>query len=111
MVRNSAKGSRILFDYYPQSVVDGDCELEVGRNLHGHLAQLGEPLLFGIQEGAAETFLASRGFSEVREVTSRDFERTYFLGVTRAGKCAACFTLHMRSWDRRESSESGIDLE
>lgn len=80
IARNSAKGSRILFDYYPQSVVDGDCELEAGRNLPGHLAQLGEPLLFGIEDGAVETFLEKRGFSRVKNVTSDDYKKAYFKG-------------------------------
>lgn len=81
IVKDSAKGSRILFDYYPQSVVDGDCELEAGRNLPSHLAQLGEPLLFGIEDGAVETFLKERGFSKVKNVTSDDYKKAYFKGV------------------------------
>jgi len=77
--KNSGKGSAITFDYYPPSVVDGSCELEAGRNLYNQLAQYGEPLRFGIND--VEAFLASRGFSQIRNVTSEDYKRAYFHGV------------------------------
>jgi methyltransferase (TIGR00027 family) len=80
IAENSGKGSAILFDYYPQSVVDGSSELEVGRIAHGYLAQIGEPLLFGIKGGMVEEFLEKRGFSEVCDVTSEDYRRAYFHG-------------------------------
>lgn len=78
IVKNSGKGSAILFDYYLQSVVDGSCELDAGRNIRDQLVQLGEPLKFGIKEGAVEAFLEARGFSQVRNVTSEDLKRAYF---------------------------------
>ena len=81
IVKNSGKGSVILFDYFPQSVVDGSCNLELGRNIHNGLAQIGEPLQFGIEEGTVERFLAERGFSKIQNVTSDDYKRAYFLGV------------------------------
>lgn len=71
----SSKGSVILFDYFPESVVYGSCELEVGRNLHNHLAEMGEPLKFGIKEGTLETFLAERGFSSVQNVTAAEYKK------------------------------------
>lgn len=91
IAKNSGKGSAILFDYYIQSVVDGSCELLAGKNIHNQLVQLGEPLEFGINEGAVETFLESCGFSRVHNVTSEDLKRDYFCG-TNAGR-AVC-SLH-----------------
>ena len=91
IAKNSGRWSAILFDYYIQSVVDGSCELLAGKNIHNHLVQLGEPLKFGINEGAVETFLESRGFSRVHNVTSEDLKRDYFCG-TNAGR-AVC-SLH-----------------
>jgi methyltransferase (TIGR00027 family) len=79
----SSTGSAILFDYFPESVVDGSCELEVGRNLHNHLAEIGEPLQFGIKGGAVETFLAERGFSRVRNVTAEKYKKMYFHGINK----------------------------
>ncbi len=83
IVENSEKESAILFDYYPQSVVDGSCELEVGKNIHNQLMQLGEPLKFGIDDDMIEEFLSSRGFSQVHNVTSGDLKRTYFQGINK----------------------------
>lgn len=79
----SSKGSAILFDYFPESVVNGSCELEVGRNLHNHLAEMGEPLLFGIRDGQVETFLIERGFSRVKNVTTEEYKKMYFHGINK----------------------------
>lgn len=78
IVENSGKGSAIIFDYYIQSVVDGSCELEAGKNIHNQLVQLGEPLKFGIKEGTVETFLKALGFFHVHNVASEDLKRAYF---------------------------------
>ncbi len=78
---NSRKGSRILFDYHPQSVVDGSSNLEAGRTLWSHVSQLGEPFLFGIEEGTVKAFLKKRGFSQVSSVTSEDYKNAYFHGM------------------------------
>lgn len=80
IVNNSAKGCSIIFDYYPESVVNGNSELEVGRITHDYLAKIGEPLLFGIRDGMVEEFLRKRGFSEVCNVTSEDYKNAYFYG-------------------------------
>lgn len=79
--KNSGTGSAIIFDYYPQSVVDGSCELEAGKNLYSQLAQYGEPLRFGIND--VEAFLASRVFSQIRNVTGEDLKKIYFCGVNK----------------------------
>lgn len=83
ILMNSGKGSTILFDYFPESVVDGSCELEVGRNLHNHLAEIREPLQFGIKDGEIETFLVERGFSEVQNVTAEEYKKMYFHGINK----------------------------
>ncbi|VVB69710.1 Leucine carboxyl methyltransferase [uncultured archaeon] len=91
--KNSGEGSAIIFDYYPQSVVDGSCELEVGRNLYNQLAQYGEPLRFGIND--VEKFLANRGFSQIRNVTSEDYKRAYFHGINeRRPVCSLLYFAH-----------------
>ncbi len=81
IVNNSAKGSKVLFDYFLQSVVDGTSE--TGKNMRDFAAEQGEPFLFGIEEGAAEAFLTERGFSRVQNVTSDDYKRVYFHGVNK----------------------------
>lgn len=81
IVNNSARGSEVLFDYFLQSVVDETCELETEKNMRDFAAQQGEPFQFGIEEGAVETFLAERGFSQVQNVTSEDYKKAYFQGI------------------------------
>ncbi len=83
IVKNSGEGRSIIFDYLPQSVVDGSCELDVGRNFHNLAAQVGEPLQFGIKEGKIGAFLSERGFSKVQNVTSEDYRKAYFNGVNK----------------------------
>jgi methyltransferase (TIGR00027 family) len=78
VVKNSGKGSAILFDYYPESLVDGSCELEAGKNIHNYLIQIGEPLKFGIKEGMVESFLAERNFSRVKDITAEEYKKMYF---------------------------------
>lgn len=78
--KNSAKGSRVIFDYYPQSVVDGTSKLEIGQNIRNHLVKIGEPLQFGIKEQEMENFLKEFGFSSIENVTSEDYKKAYFQG-------------------------------
>jgi methyltransferase (TIGR00027 family) len=80
IVENSGKGSAVIFDYYPESVVDGTCTLEIGKNIRNHLIQLGEPLQFGIEKEKIEDFLIQFGFSNVENVTSEDYKKEYFHG-------------------------------
>lgn len=80
IVENSAKGSSIIFDYYPESVVDGTCKLEIGNNIRNHVIEQGEPLQFGIDEEKLEKFLSKRGFKKIQNVTSEDYKKAYFHG-------------------------------
>jgi len=89
IVKNSGKGSAILFDYYPESLVDGSCELEAGKNIHNYLVQTGEPLKFGIKEGMVETFLIDRGFSGVQNVTAEEYKKMYFHGINKDRKVSS----------------------
>lgn len=81
IVENSGKGSQVIFDYYPESVVDGTCKLKIGTNIRNHVAEQGEPLQFGIKEEKIEDFLTEFGFSNVQNVTSEDYKKAYFHGV------------------------------
>ena len=80
IVENSGEGSHVIFDYYPESVVDGTCKLEIGTNIRNHVAEQGEPLQFGIKEDKIEDFLTEFGFSGIQNVTSENYRDLYFLG-------------------------------
>ncbi|HMK46967.1 MAG TPA: class I SAM-dependent methyltransferase [Methanocella sp.] len=80
VANNSCRGSAIVFDYIPQSVVDGTCKLEAGKNMAKNVAAVGEPFRFGLKEGTLEEYLSKRGFIKIRNVTSEDYRRMYFHG-------------------------------
>jgi len=77
---NSGRGSAIVFDYIPQSVADGTCELEIGKNMAKNVAAVGEPFRFGLKEGTLGQFLAERGFVNIKDLTSDDYRKLYFHG-------------------------------
>jgi methyltransferase (TIGR00027 family) len=79
--KNSGNGSAIIFDYYPQSTVDGTSESEAAKNIREFVAAQGEPLQFGLEGEMVETFLAERGFSQIHNVTSEDYKKAYFHGA------------------------------
>ena len=80
IVHNSGKGSSIIFDYIPLSVVDGTCELEAGQNWRKGVMDVGEPFKFGINDGETESFLTKRGFMKIKDMTGEDYKKAYFHG-------------------------------
>jgi methyltransferase (TIGR00027 family) len=84
IARNSGKGSKVIFDYLPESVVDGTCTQEAGKNLRHKVQQQGEPFQFGINKEMIEMFLAKRGFSQIRNVSSEDYKKAYFHGKNKS---------------------------
>ena len=79
ILKNSGKGSSVIFDYYPQSIVDGTSKLEVGKNIRNYLIELGEPLQFGVEDGKIVEFLSNMGFKNIHNVTGGDYKK-YFGG-------------------------------
>jgi len=86
VVNNSGEGSSIIFDYNYQSVVDGTCELKGARTGREHMARIGEPWTFGIEEGAIDEFLSKRGYWQINNATPEFLESTYFKGVNQGRK-------------------------
>lgn len=80
IARNSGKGSRVLFDYLPESVVDGTNPQEVARNMRARAMEYGEPFRFGIRDGAIASFLEEIGYARIRNVTSAELKARYFHG-------------------------------
>ena len=85
-VHNSGKGSAIIFDYIPLSVVDGTCKLEAGQNWRNGVMAVGEPFLFGIKDGEIQSFLVQRGFGNIKNMTSEDYKKAYFHGKNKDRK-------------------------
>lgn len=80
IVGNSGKGSAIIFDYFPESVIKGTNKLKIAQDIRNFAIQQGEPLRFGIKEGELKKFLSKFGFSNIQNVTSEDYKKLYFRG-------------------------------
>lgn len=76
----SAKNSRIVFDYYPKSLVDGTNPLPMAEKVRKFMFSVGEPVLFGVPDNGIEHFLEERGYTGVHDITREDFVRMYFSG-------------------------------
>jgi methyltransferase (TIGR00027 family) len=81
VVKHSAPGSAIIFDYMYASLLDGTVK-------HGEVSQMrrnrwlsNEALAFGIPEGAIGSFLEQRGFTQVHDANFKYLHDTYFIGV------------------------------
>jgi methyltransferase (TIGR00027 family) len=79
-IRTFPKGSLILFDNYPQSLVNGTDRGEVAANIREFTRSAGEPLQFGMPDGETARFLADRGYTDIHEVTSSEYRHLYFHG-------------------------------
>lgn len=80
IARNSGKGSSVLFDYLPESVVCGTNPQEVAGNMRARAAEYGEPFRFGVRDGSIRSFLGEQGFCRVRNVTCAELKARYFHG-------------------------------
>ncbi len=81
VVKHSAPGSSIIFDYMYTSLLDGTVQ-------HGEVSQMRrnrwlshETLAFGIPEGAITAFLEQRGFTQVCDANFKYLHDTYFTGA------------------------------
>lgn len=79
VVKNSGKGSTIVFDYIYRSVLDAQNQSEV-RGMRRYRFMTGEGLTFGIPEGMITTFLEERGFASVKDVNALDLKAAYCTG-------------------------------
>jgi methyltransferase (TIGR00027 family) len=81
VVQNSGDGSSIIFDYAYKSMIDG--RLKEAEKYRRYLEKKGEPYIFGIEEGAIEEFLVTRGFGQVKDMNAESLENTYYKGTNR----------------------------
>jgi methyltransferase (TIGR00027 family) len=72
-------GSKILFDYYPESVVSGE-KNEYAKNIVKFTQMNGEPLKFGIPENDERNFLSQWNFTDIRIIRSEEYKKILFTG-------------------------------
>ncbi len=76
----SGKGSSIVFDYFPPGVADGTCDFQEARAMRTIFKELGEDFTFGVDPDKMEDFLSKRGFSNIENVSSKEYKARYFTG-------------------------------
>ena len=77
--RRAAKGSQILLDHVPCSMVDGTREYHGAKENRAFLERMGEPVLFGVDDGRIGELLGRHGFSLVSDVGAKDLEQRYLI--------------------------------
>ncbi len=89
IVRHSAPGSSIVFDYIYHLVLEGIQKHGEVSNMRRYRFMSGEGLTFGIPEGTVGTFLKERGFRRVRDMDAEGLKRAYFTGRNAGRKVVA----------------------
>ena len=93
VANHSGPGSSIIFDYVYPSVVDGTCPRREAKLWRRTMIPRGEALLFGIEHGTIEEFLALRGFHKVTNVTHTRLKQDYFKGKNRRRTISPIFAI------------------
>jgi methyltransferase (TIGR00027 family) len=91
VANNSGKGSSIIFDYLPPSVVDRSDKRNRSRAVRRLTARSGEALRFGLEKETIEAFLYKREFRQVENVRSESFKRRYFREIDQDRKMSNHF--------------------
>ncbi|WP_136797150.1 SAM-dependent methyltransferase [Desulfosediminicola ganghwensis] len=76
--RNSAEGSRLIFDYTYPGVLENTIDRKEAKAWLEITKKSDEPLLFGIEDDAVDDFLSRRGFTDITTVSSDFFNKTYY---------------------------------
>lgn len=80
IAENSAPGSRIVFDYMLEDVVQGrDYSAYGARRTVYHVAHRGEPYVFGIAPKQLETFINLRGLALLSDLGPADLSKRYLV--------------------------------
>jgi methyltransferase (TIGR00027 family) len=75
--RNSAPGSRLVFDYIYAAVLRKENRYYGEERAHAMVANVGESWTFGLEDEEIGSFLAKRGFELVAHYTSAELEKLY----------------------------------
>ena len=75
--RNSAPGSRVVFDYIYAAVLRKENRYYGEERAHAMVANAGESWTFGLEEEEIGPFLAKRGFELVAHYTPAELEKLY----------------------------------
>jgi methyltransferase (TIGR00027 family) len=93
VLKNSAPGSSIIFDYVYTSALTTARKREEIARIQRAKRYTGEGLIFGIEEGQVEAFLRARGYTQVKNVANEDLKRLYFTGVNQTRAIAPIYAI------------------
>ena len=91
IVDNSAKGSKLAFDYFTPEVIDGTTPDPLGKKFKKAVIKRGEPLKFGIATEDIEDLLQKHRFTEIHKYSSTEIRDTYFHGNNKKNKVSSIF--------------------
>jgi len=77
---NAGSASELVFDYFYKSFVDGRYDYYGAKPLYDAVVKIGEPFLFGIEEGGLSQFISDAGFEVVSHQTPEALEKHYLSG-------------------------------
>ncbi|MCJ7739221.1 MAG: SAM-dependent methyltransferase, partial [Anaerolineae bacterium] len=93
VAEHSGSGSSIIYDYiYTAALKTADRRGEIVRMQRAQRFT-GEGLVFGIEEGAVEAFLQTRGYTQIKNVTSAELTKAYCTGVNQARSVAPIYAI------------------
>jgi methyltransferase (TIGR00027 family) len=91
VVKHSAVGSMIVFDYVYHAILDGTQKHAEVTHMHRYLQSMGEGITFGIPKGSVKTFLKDRGFNQVEDINAAGLKQIYFTGKNATQKVADAY--------------------
>ena len=91
IVDNSAKGSKLAFDYFPPEIIDGTSTDRLGKELCNLVTRLGDPFKFGIKVDDIDKFLKHHRFNHIYKCSSREVRDNYFHGKNKRRKVSHIF--------------------
>lgn len=91
VVENSAKGSKLAFDFFPPEVIDGSSSDRLSKAMQKLVSKVGEPYKFGIEVDSVEKFLKNHGFTKIHQTCSSEVKNTYFHGNNKNRKISDLF--------------------
>jgi methyltransferase (TIGR00027 family) len=75
----SGPGSSIVFDYHYRGFTDGTRDYYGGTEGRRRVEELGEPCIFGIEEGGVSTLLSQHGLGLISDLGPAELERRYLI--------------------------------
>jgi methyltransferase (TIGR00027 family) len=76
---DSGPGSSIVFDYHYRGFTDGTRDYYGGAEGRRRVEELGEPCIFGIEEGGVSMLLSRHGLELISDLGPAELERRYLI--------------------------------